>query len=195
MQCCLVCQVLFLYLRSTRGLTFDEIYEGYGKKVYNLALHYVRNCENAEEITQDVFVTIHQSLHQFEGRSGLNTWIYRITINKSLDFIKAARRKKRGLFLNMLFYRDSKDAIAEPAHSDHPGALMEQKEATQRIFTCINELTDNQKTVLILSKIEQKSQQEIAEILRLSPKAVESLLQRAKTALVKKLETAKENEK
>lgn len=176
-------------------MTFEEIYEAYGKKVYNLALHYVQNRENAEEITQDVFVTIHQSLHRFEERSSLSTWIHRIAINKSLDFIKAANRKKRRLFLSNWFYRDSVEARFEPGHSDHPGALMEQKEATRKIFACINELPDNQRTVLILSKIEQKSQREIADILQLSTKAVESLLQRAKTGLLKKLEAAKENEK
>ena len=63
---------------------------------------------------------------------------------------------------------------------------MEQKEATQLLFAQINELPDNQRTALILNKIEQKSLAEIAALMNLSHKAVESLIQRAKTKLVKK---------
>ena len=62
------------------------IYDKMSKKVFNLALQYVQNTEDAEEITQDVFVTIHQKQDQFNGDSSLETWIYRITVNKSLDF-------------------------------------------------------------------------------------------------------------
>ena len=73
------------------------------------------------------------------------------------------------------------------SHFNHPGVLMEQKEKLQQIYGLINKLPPNQKTALILSKLESKSQQEIAEIMNLSPKAVESLVQRAKTGLEKKL--------
>jgi len=57
--------------------------------VYNLALHYVQNIQDAEEITQDVFVSVYQSLAKFKESSTISTWIYRIAINKSLDYIKS----------------------------------------------------------------------------------------------------------
>ena len=167
------------------GLTFEEIYTKHSKQVYNLALHYVQNTADAEEITQDVFVAIHRSLHKFDGRSALSTWIYRITINKSLDFIKTQKRRKNFGFLSVLFYDDHHEARHGISHADHPGIIMEQKEAVQRIFDQINRLPPNQKTALILSKIEHKSQTEISEIMNMSPKAVESLIQRAKTNLAK----------
>lgn len=155
--------------------------------MYNLALNYVQNTDDAAEITQDVFVIIHQSLEGFAARSALSTWVYRITINKCLDHLKAKKRRKRFAFLSSLFSDTTGELRQEVSHFEHPGVIMEQKEAVERIFRLMNELPDNQKTALILGKIEHKSQLEIAEIMNLSPKAVESLIQRAKNNLSKKL--------
>jgi RNA polymerase sigma factor (sigma-70 family) len=152
-----------------------------------LALQYVQNQEDAQEITQDVFVAVYHSMRDFKGKSSIATWIYRITINKSLDFLKAKQRKKRFAFISSLFYPDSNDIKYDTATFDHPGVLLENKEAIAEVFKYINELPDAQKTVLILVKIEQKSQAEVAEIMELSVKAVEGLLQRAKSNLGKKL--------
>lgn len=153
--------------------------------VYNLALNYMQNHEDAQEITQDVFVSVHQSLPRFKGESSVSTWIYRITINRSLDAIKARNRKKRLGHIVSLFGGSG----AEDLYTfDHPGVKLEQKAALEKIFRHINELPNSQKTALLLSKTEQRSQAEIAEIMGISTKAVESLLQRAKSTLAKKLE-------
>lgn len=162
-------------------MTLELLYEQYARQVYNLVLQYVQNVNDAEEITQDVFLSVHKSLDKFRNEANHNTWIYRITINKSLDFLKAKKRKKRFFwFTNELSENDS-------VEFDHPGVLMEYKEETEFIFSCINELPDNQKTALILNKIEQLSLSEIAGIMELSPKAIESLVQRAKSNLSKKI--------
>jgi len=155
--------------------------------VYNLALQYVQNTEDAEEITQDVFVSVYQSHDKFRLESSIATWIYRITINKSLDHIKSKQRKKRFSFLTSLFSDDSNELRFDPPEFNHPGVQLEDKEAIERIFRHINLLPDNQKTALILHKIEQMTQTEVAEIMGISPKATESLIQRAKTNLAHKL--------
>jgi RNA polymerase sigma factor (sigma-70 family) len=163
-------------------MTLELLYEKYAKQVYNLALQYVQQVNDAEEITQDVFLAAHKSLDKFRNESNHGTWLYRITINKSLDFLKAKKRKKRFFwFTNELSENDS-------VEFNHPGVLIEHKEETAFIFSCINELPDNQKTALILNKIEQLSIAEIAGVMELSAKAVESLIQRAKTNLSKKIE-------
>jgi RNA polymerase sigma factor (sigma-70 family) len=160
--------------------------------VYNLALHYTQQTEDAQEITQDVFVTVYQSLNTFKGEASVSTWLYRITINKCLDFIKAKKRKKRFGFITSLFFDDSNDVKHDLADSNyHPGIQLEDKEALRTLFSYLNELPGNQKTALILHKIEQKSQIEVADIMDMSPKAIESLVQRAKNNLLKKM---KENE-
>jgi RNA polymerase sigma-70 factor (ECF subfamily) len=163
-------------------MTLELLYEKYARQVYNLALQYVQNVNDAEEITQDVFLAAHKSLDKFRAEANYGTWIYRITINKSLDFLKAKKRKKRFFwFTDELNENDS-------IEFNHPGVLMENQEETAFIFSCINELPDNQKTALILNKIEQLHIAEIAGIMEVSVKAVESLVQRAKANLSKKIE-------
>lgn len=174
-------------------MSLQELYTKYGKLVYNLTLQYVQNKEDAEEITQDVFVAIYQSIDGFKEQSKISTWIYRITINKSLDFIRSKNRKRRFGVFTSLFFSDGSEAHREASHFNHPGVLMEQKETLQNIYRLINDLPPNQKTALILSKLENKSQQEIAVIMELSPKAVESLVQRAKSGLGKKLKASEGN--
>lgn len=171
-------------------MKFEEIYKQFSRLVFNLALQYVQNTEDAEEITQDVFLTVHKSLKLFQQNSEIHTWIYRIAINKSLDFIKAKNRKKRFAFITSLFHDDGNELKNLGHNFNHPGILLEQKEALESLFQHINALPDNQKTALILSKLEQKSQKEVAEIMKLSTKAVESLLQRAKTNLAKKINSS-----
>ena len=104
---------------------FATIYDQHKGLVYTIALNYLQNTEDAEEITQDVFVQLHQSLHQFKNKSTLKTWIYRITINKSLDFIRYKSSKKR-LFV---FGKKSQNEIEIQNLStfEHPGILLEKQ--------------------------------------------------------------------
>ena len=164
---------------------FNQIYKDNSLLVYNLALHYVQNIEDAEEITQDVFVKIHQSWSGFKNDSTIRTWIYRITINKCLDFIKHKNSKKR-------FFIFGKKSQNEQEYSnistfEHPGILLENKENATLLFGVINTLTHNQKTAFLLSKLDGLSNAEIATIMEVSISSVESLVFRAKTALKDKL--------
>jgi RNA polymerase sigma factor (sigma-70 family) len=161
-------------------MDFEAFYIKNKNFVYNLALQYVQNIEEAQEITQDVFLKAHQKIHTFKGGATLETWLYRITINTSLDAIKAKKRKKR-----FAIFSQNQDELNKYTNFNHPGVTLENKEALQRLFGLINKLPQTQKTALILIKIEGKSIKEVAHILEKTPKAIESLLQRAKTQLKK----------
>ena len=150
--------------------------------IYNLALQYTQNTADAEEITQDVFVKVHQKIHTFGERSELKTWIYRITINQSLDFLRSKKRAKRSFFFEAVRLDDLLSNVTVSDYN-HPGVLLEDKEGMAAIFRGINKLSDKQKTVIILLKIEQKTQAETAVIMNTSVKAIESLYQRAKSNL------------
>lgn len=164
-------------------MNFRDIYQLHKEGVFNLALQYTGNVEDAEEISQDVFVKVYEKLLYFREESSLKTWIYRITVNQSLDFLKARQRQKRS-FIQHILRLDDGNAKEIPVFN-HPGVELEQKEAVAHIFQCMNRLPENQKTALILLKIEGLSQKEVAEIMRISSKAVESLFQRAKINLEK----------
>ena len=161
-------------------MDFETFYIKNKNFVYNLALQYVQNIEEAQEITQDVFLKALQKIHTFKGDATLETWLYRITINTSLDAIKAKKRKKR-----FAIFSQNQDELNKYTNFNHPGVTLENKEALQQLFGLINKLPQTQKTALILIKIEGKSIKEVAHILEKTPKAIESLLQRAKTQLKK----------
>ena len=170
---------------------FIAIYNQYKISVYNVALHYLQNVEDAEEITQDVFVQIYNSLSSFNEKSSLKTWIYRITINKSLDFIKHKNSVKRFFIFGKK--SENKKEIEDLSNFEHPGIALVNKENAAILFGVINELTENQKTAFILSKLDGLSNPEISEIMNISISAVESLVFRAKTTLKEKLSNKFEN--
>lgn len=170
------------------NILLHQLYNEYSKMVYNLSLQYVQNSEDAADITQEVFIKVYQHLHKFDSsNASYKTWIYRITINQSLDFIKQKKAKKRFGFITSIFHSDTNEPINDIAHFNHPGVQLEDKEMLQKVFTFLNELPEKQRTAVILAKLDDKSQKEIADIMQLSVKAVESLLQRAKQNLIKKM--------
>ncbi len=166
--------------------SFHQIYDQYKNKVFNTVISYLQNPEDTEEVVQDVFMEVHRSISSFEGKSSLSTWIYRIAINKSLDFIKSKTRKKRFAFMSSLF-----NSAGELRHDSpdfyHPGVALEQKENAAMLFKAIDSLPENQKTAFILSKVEGLSYAEISEVMQVSVSSVESLLFRAKQNLQNKL--------
>lgn len=140
----------------------------------------------AEEISQDVFVVVYKSILSFDERSALSTWIYRITVNKSLDYVRAKKRRQKAGIFN-LFLGSSDTAAVDPPDFVHPGIKLEQRENARYLFQAIETLPENQKTAFVLAHLEELPQKEIADIMSLSQKAVESLLQRAKNNLRKNL--------
>lgn len=167
---------------------FETIYHEHKNFVYNLCLHYVLNEEDAQDITQEVFVKVHQHLHQYTAQAAsLKTWVGRITINQCLDFLKARKTKKRFGFLSSLFHKETNEPIEAALTPDHPGVAAEDKESLNRLLRIIQSLPPNQQTAIILRKLEDRSQKEVAEFMNIGVKAVESLLQRAKENIRKKL--------
>ncbi|MGC4039374.1 MAG: RNA polymerase sigma factor [Flavobacterium sp.] len=164
---------------------FEKLYHEYKILVFNVALNYLQNTEDAEEVTQDVFIKVHHSLQNFNQRSSYKTWIYRIAINQCLDFIKQKNSKKRFFIFGKKSQNEQE--YLSTATFEHPGILMENKEDAAILFETINTLTENQKTAFLLSKLDGLGNPEIAEIMELSISSVESLIFRAKATLQERL--------
>ena len=165
----------------------ESLFSVYKDRVFNTSLGYLQNTQDAEEITQDIFIEIFNSSGKFKGESSLNTWIYRITVNKCLDHIKYLKRKKRFASVVSIFKPDTGELDIDTADFIHPGIEIELKEQSRILFKAVNKLPDNQKTAFILSKIEQLSYKEISEVLNCSLSSVESLIYRARQNLIKEL--------
>lgn len=153
---------------------FDSLYSTYSTRVFNIALSYSKNQVDAEEITQDVFLRVFKNAKSFKFDCSLNTWIYRITVNSAINYLKKIDRYR----FFKTNYKKSKSI-----EFSHPGVLLENKENSDTLFKVIDCLPNNQKTSFILSYIECLPRQEVADIMEISLKAVESLLQRAKKNL------------
>ena len=163
-------------------MNFETIYHRHADSVFNLCLHYLHGYSDAEDATQDIFIKIYQKIDTFRAASSPKTWIYRIAINHCLDVLKSKKRQHRLAYIQSILGLKSMRQAALST-KEHPGIILEQKEATIALLAKIDQLPDQQKTALILSKIDGLSYKEVAQIMQKSPKSIESLVQRAKKNL------------
>ena len=175
-------QELIIGLKEGDNLAFKQLVETKQALVYNTVLGLLQNVEDAEDVTQDVFIKVFESINQFKGESALSTWIYRVAVTTALEFIRRKKRKKRFGFLSPILGQDNEPTLDLPDFQ-HPGVELDKKEKASILFKAIEQLPENQKVAFILNKVEGLSYQEVAEIMKTSLSAVESLLHRAKTNL------------
>ncbi|HEX6191720.1 MAG TPA: RNA polymerase sigma factor, partial [Chitinophagaceae bacterium] len=174
-------------LKQGNETAFKNIVETWQNMVYNTAMGIVQNAEDAEDIAQETFVQVYQSIGSFKGESKFSTWLYRITIAKALDHERRKKRKKRFAFVKSLFGEESQ-VVVHPPDFHHPGVIMDKKEDAAVLFQAIAQLPENQKVAFTLHKVDGLSYQEVSEVMNTSVSSVESLMHRAKTNLKKKLE-------
>lgn len=168
--------------KGDKDKAFAYLTTAYAQKIYGSCIQLVRNTEDAEDLVQEVFVSIYLSLDAFEGNSKLSTWIYAITHNKAKEFLRNKTRLKRSGTLTIL--DDHAEGISShTVNFNHPGVQLEDKEKAAILFEAIESLAENQSRAYRLAKIEGYSYTEIAEILELSVSSVESLLFRANKRL------------
>lgn len=162
---------------------FESIVLQYQTMVFRTAMGFVHSKEDAEDLTQEVFIRAYRSWNSFRGDAEISTWLYRITINLSLNHIE--RKKKRSFLqsasdiFHSFFNRGGEDKNSQQ--------LLEESELKKNIQKAIDALPDKQRTAFVLSKYDDLSQREIAAVMGTTEGAVEQLLQRAKTNLQKKL--------
>ena len=160
---------------------FRELVEEYKQMVYNVCYGFVKNSDDAEDISQDVFLSVYKNMKRFKQESKLSTWIYRIAVNRSLNF---ARKKK---FLSLFGTKPEEERIPPAGQDAEANYGLERSESGEVIRKALNSLPENQRTAFVLSNVEGFSYKEISEIMKCSVSAVESRIHRAKMSLQKKL--------
>ena len=170
---------LIYKINSNDPSAFKTLMEKYQLQVFRTVMGFVHSKEDAEDITQDVFVKVYQSLASFKGESEFSTWLYRITVNMSINFVN--RNRKNRLLQSL------EDIFTKPGNEKTPLEQLEESERDRRIQKAIDSLTERQRMAFILSKYEELSQKTIASVMNTSEGAVEQLLQRAKNNLQRKL--------
>ena len=177
-------------LKKGNRNAFEHLIDEFQDRVYAKCLSFVPNKEDAEDIAQEVFVEVFNSIQKFKGTSKLSTWIYRITVNKCLEFIRKKSTKKRfALFQSLKGDETAIDRTSYFTEFNHPGILLENKEHSEVLYLAIDKLPNDQKIAFTLHKIDGLSYKEISEITKKSIPSIESLLFRAKKNLQKQLHT------
>jgi len=165
-------------LKSRDRAAFNELISQYKSGVINTCYRFLLNKEDAEDVSQEVFIEIFQSIPNFRGDSKLSTWIYRITVTKCLDAIKKRNRKKRISTISKIIHVDT---ISNWVSGGIPAdENINEIDQLKEIFSALNVLPENQRVAFTLSKIEGFTNQEIADIMDTTIIAVESLIYRAK---------------
>lgn len=172
---------------------YEKLIGQYGKKIYALCLHLLKNPEEAYDAAQEVCIKIWKQLGTFKGNAKLSTWIYRMTTNQCLDILRKNKRKgqENSLFLDEETGEEEK-LIDQAAIWQDVSSHIEQNELREVLKQGIGELKEDYQAVIVLRDIEQRSYEEIASILELSLGTVKSRLSRARNALKKILEQNKE---
>lgn len=162
---------------------FELLIERYRSRIYRLAMRFTRNTSDAEEVLQEVSLTVFRKLDKFEGKSSFSTWIYRVAVNTSLMKLRD-RKPVEMVSLEELHedlpYDDSGPGLAPDDH-------LITEESLARIESAMEGLPYEYKTTLILRDIEGFSTEETAEIMDLTVAAVKSRLHRARNFLKRRL--------
>jgi RNA polymerase sigma-70 factor (ECF subfamily) len=172
------------------GDAFDAIVRRFGGRVLSIALRLLRDRGEAEDLTQEVFVTLHHHLAEFRGESRFSTWVYRITRNRALNRLKFLQRRHHGRQL------DVSDPVAGRAVSDPDTAHGERRDPLQGLMqqalsttleAHLRALPEQQRLLVILRDLEDLSYEEIVEVTGLPVGTVKSRLHRARAELARKL--------
>ncbi len=159
---------------------FKEIYRLTSGFVYSVAIRILGKPEDAEEVTQDVFLKVHHSLKGFGFRSAFKTWLYRITINTSLSEAKKSTKEK----LKQGDYETAIQKVSEPSSMDKK---QEKEEGELKISKIMSYLNLDQRACLLLRAIEGLNYEQIAEVLETNINTVRTRLKRAREVLIRNM--------
>jgi RNA polymerase sigma-70 factor, ECF subfamily len=167
---------------------FTLLYQRYHARIFGLAFGMTGQREQADDLTQEIFLRVYQRLSTFEGQAKFGTWFYRLALNHCLNHCRHERWRKRKLTIT------SEAALpllveVRPAEEVHEALL--RQEVQQQIRTALLSLKPQMRLLLLLKEIEGLSYEEIADRLECSTGTVASRLSRGRKLLARKLESLK----
>lgn len=174
-------KLLIKQIQSGDNIAFRRMVELHHLRVIHICLSFVHSPQDAEDIAQEVFIEVYKSINTYRFDASLSTWLYRLAVNKSLDFLRQKKRKKRGFGLVNTMERSELEGINYSNDDDAVG--IEEKERILLLRSAIEKLPERQRVAITLSKIDELGQKEVAELMQTTVASVEALLIRAKKKL------------
>jgi RNA polymerase sigma-70 factor (ECF subfamily) len=167
---------LWLIEQSRKGNVdaFEELIKDYKKSAFNIALKFLRNVEDAEDVSQEALIKVFKNIKNFNMQSTFKVWMYRIVVNACLDF----KRKKT---IDAYPIDDVLNITGN--NNNNPDAMIEKNYTSEIVNSSINKLEDDFKTIIILRDIQGFSYNEISEILSCNLGTVKSRISRARKTL------------
>lgn len=180
--------------RAKNGDTgaFEQLIEGYQKKVFNIAFRMLGNYDDAGELAQEVFIKVYKSMKNFKEESSFSTWIYRITTNVCLDELRKRKNKKEVSIDEDIKYGDGEIKREIEDHGPTPETAAERNEVRKAVNDAIQSLSDEHKTMIVMRDIRGFSYEEIARMVSCPEGTVKSRISRARQALKEILKRKKE---
>jgi RNA polymerase sigma-70 factor (ECF subfamily) len=159
---------------------FRELVELYQRKVYSICYGMLKNRDDALDVSQEVFVKVYRYLEKFNHKSSFYTWLYRITHNMCIDYIRKHQKVRRVEYDDGIS-RDSGEIeggehILPSTLGINPDKVYGRKELREKMLEALESLTEKHRTILILREVEGLAYDEMAEILNISKGTVMSRL-------------------
>jgi RNA polymerase sigma-70 factor (ECF subfamily) len=176
---------LMLRVREDDPAAFGELVELYQHRLLTVLHHLIGNKEEAEDLAQEAFLRVYRVRKKYRPRAKFSTWLFTIANNLALNALRSRQRKPAV----RLDTRDSGPLGPRPAEQlvrdrgGQPGAVLQQQELAAVIGQALDRLNERQRMAVVLNKFEDMNYAEIAEVMKLSTKAVKSLLSRARENL------------
>ncbi len=180
---------LVAQLQQSSEAAFRTLVARFQNQIYRTALSLLRSPEDAEDVAQEVFVEVYQTIGRYRGEAALSTWLYRLATSRALQHQRRRNAKKRfAFFTSLLGFADQQ--LPEPPDHAHPQALLESAQQLQQLQQQIGRLPPPQQVAFTLRHEQELSYEEIAAVLGTTVAAVESLLFRARHTLRRHLQAS-----
>jgi RNA polymerase sigma factor (sigma-70 family) len=180
---------LVAQLQQGNEAAFRTLVARFQGRVYSMAFSLLRSAEEAEEVAQDVFVEVYQTIGRFRGEAALSTWLYRLATSRALQHRRRLQARKRFAFFTSLL-GFSNEVLHQPPDHAHPQAILEGAQQLYVLQQHIGRLPAQQQVAFTLRYEQELSYEEIAAVLNTTVAAVESLLFRARHTLRQHLQSA-----
>ncbi len=155
---------------------FDDLIRKYHGRLYGLIYHMTSNHEDTNDLLQDTFSKAYRSIGTFKGESSFYTWIHRIAVNMTLNFLKKRKRRQHSSIDNTEEFLESDPGFLEAANKKDPRHLINTQEFQKKLTIAMSKLSQHHRAVVTLFDIQGIPQSEIAKILKTTEGTVRSRL-------------------